>query len=186
MIHFSCFHFKSAILCCAIMCASSFGAVAQSVSADQLTKILGQSNAGPMVTALQKQNALNIDARQQIPGAFDFPSSALQVEFSDASALLTVGGMTVLREVAIALQHERLSGQRFQIAAHYVSSNDPASALRISAKRAQSVVEHLVVFYNIPRSNLIPVGYGANKPADQANITSPLNTRIELINVLDL
>jgi len=178
--------FRSIAISCVILTTTSLGSFAQGVSADQLTKVLGRSNAGPMVKAMLSQNALNLNAGQQIPAAFDFPASSLQVAFTENSALLTVEGMKSLREVALAIGHERLQGDRFQVAAHFVSSNDPNSALRLSAKRAQAVVEHLATFYGIDRARLIPVGYGASKPIDQANFASPLNTRIELINVLDL
>lgn len=157
---------------------------AQTVSPETLVADLAPSAAGPVVTALKSQNALVIDPQVQIPTAFDLPSKSFSVEFDGETHILTADGMTTLRSVGLALQDERLSGQSFQVAGHYVSPNDPANAVRLSARRALTVAEHLQVFYGISANRLVPVGYGANAPVDPAAASSQANTRIQLINIL--
>ncbi len=137
-----------------------------------------------MVTALKSQDALVVDRSSQIPTMFDFPSANVTVTFDENSHLLTAEGMTALRSVAIALQDDRLNGQVFQVAGHVVIPNDPNSATRLSSLRARTVVEHLTAYYDIPSDQLVSVGYGALAPVDPGVINSPLNTRIEFINVL--
>lgn len=176
---------KSALCVSAIALVLSTGAgTAQQLQPEELVAALAPASAGPMVTTLKSQNALVVDRSAQIPTIFDFPSANVIVGFDENSHLLTAEGMTALRSVAIALQDERLDGQVFQVAGHVVMQNDPNSATRLSSMRATSVVEHLTAYYDIPAERLVSVGYGALAPVDPGVITSPLNTRIEFINLL--
>ncbi|MEE4188143.1 MAG: OmpA family protein [Roseobacter sp.] len=145
---------------------------------------LSANSAGPVVTALSSQGALVFDPAAPIPSAFDLPSVDVAVSFDSNSHLLTSEGMTALRSIAFALQEQILANQTFQVASHLVLPNDPNSAVRLSTRRAQVVAEHLSVFYGIPSERLIPVGYGASNLRDPATPSSPLNTRIQFINIL--
>jgi outer membrane protein OmpA-like peptidoglycan-associated protein len=157
---------------------------AQPVEPSVLIAGLAPGTAGPVVSALKSQDALVIDINNQIPVAFDFPSVNVTVSFDGETHLLTAQGMTALRSVAFALQDDRLINQRFQVAGHVVSEKDPNGAIRLSARRAQTVAEHLINYYGIRSDRLVPVGYGSTALADASFVNSPLNTRIEFINVL--
>lgn len=179
---------NSAVISGWIICAAAMltePALAQSFEPDLLVEPLGPGNSGPVVQSLRQQNALAVQAAQQIPSGLDFPSARVVIEFDGDSFLLTANGMLALRSVALALKDQRLKGQRFQVAGHFVSLSDPASAQRISSQRAQTVVEHLVAYYQIPHGQLVPVGYGAAKLADAQNYSAPINTSIEFINLLN-
>ena len=67
--------------------------------------------------------------------------------------------------------------------AHVFIENSGGAQFPLSTRRALAVVEHLVVFYGLPRDKLAPVGYGATKPVNTAVPYSPENTRIEIINL---
>lgn len=168
---------------CLVMTAGS-PALAQVLQAEQIVASLAPGAAGPVVTALKSQNALVLDAQNQIPTAFDLPSINLQVSFDGDSHILTAQGMVALRSLAGALADERLNGQVFQVAGHFVPEKNTGQALNISALRAQVVAEHLNIYYGIPSSRLVPVGYGANAPANPTVLASPMNTRIQIINLM--
>lgn len=161
-------------------------AQAQVLDTTLLIDQLAASNQGPMVTALQAQNALTLPKHQQIPASFDFAAQNVYVEFNGNGVLLTSNGMVALRSVAAALMDPRLSDQTFQVAAHLWFAEDAGTIMQVSQMRAQSVVDHLHAYYDIPADRLVPVGYGANKPVNMAVPASPENTRIELINVTGL
>lgn len=139
-----------------------------------------------MVKALAEQNALTFAPTQRIPAAFDFPAADVIVAFDGETHILTNAGMETLRSVAEALQHDRLKGQRFQVAAHMEPTGAQTTADRTSFLRAKIVVEHLEAFYGIQPGRLIPVGYGISKPVDPSKGQVLQNNRIELINILDL
>lgn len=157
---------------------------AQQIDTAATTNQLLASNAGPTVATLASQNALNISPANQIPAAFDFPAASVQVAFDGNTHILTAEGMYTLRALAVVMQDNRLSGDVFQVASHSAASSDPVGANRLTALRAQAVVEHLVSYYGISPTRLVPVGYGGVKPFDASNPASPLNDRIEIINVL--
>ncbi len=160
------------------------GVQAQQHTPESLVLELAPGAAGPMVQTLKSQNALVFDAKQPLPTVFDFPSANVTVSFEEGSHLLTVEGMTALRTVSYALTDQRLETQKFQVAGHVVLPDDPNSATRLSALRADAVVEHLIAYYSIPPERLVSVGYGATAPADPSSMASPLNSRIQFINIL--
>lgn len=148
---------------------------------------LRAEQTGPVVRSLAQNGQLPFAANQPIPFGFDFPKAAIAVEFRPNTSLLTANGIAVLRDLAVALSNEDLSTSVFQVGAHL--NANPAlsvSAQRLSAQRAQVVVEHLVAFYNINQNRLIPMGYGQTTPVAGLNPADPQNERIEVINVDEL
>lgn len=166
-----------------VICGS---ASAQGLDPTIVVRQLAPGNEGPMVRTLKKQNALTLQRDQPIPASFDFAALDVPVEFDGDSHLLTANGMIALRSVATALADPGLADQVFQVGAHVSLVNDAGRSVQLSALRANTVVEHLTVFYDIPGSRLVPVGYGASKPLNPAAATSPENTRIEFINISGL
>ena len=121
-----------------------------------------------------------------MPKKLDLPKVNLTVNFEFDSARLTTEGMIVLRSLGRALSDERLAGMRFQVAGHTDAKGDDDYNKELSEKRAQVVAEHLRNFYGIPKTNLVPVGYGEDSLADDANPESDKNRRVEIINLAPL
>lgn len=178
----------SVVACASLLVFAGAGvygtSAAQVLDPNTVAAELSVSAAGPVVEALSSQNALVFDSAAPIPAAFDLPSIDVMVAFDGNSHMLTTEGMTALRSVAVALKDKRLVDYSFQVAGHLVLPDDPNSAARVSMRRAQVVVEHLSVYYDIPSERLIPVGYGASSLRDTSAPASPLNTRIQFINTL--
>jgi len=155
---------------------------AQGVS-DQIIQSL-QSEPGPIVRSMGSQ--IPLQASQPIPSQFDFPKVILPVEFQPDTALLTANGMTLLRDLAFALQDAGLAGSSFQVGSHVKASGAAAAAQPVSNRRAQVIVEHLVAFYGVDQQRLVAVGYGQAFPLNAADPANLQNDRIELINVDEL
>lgn len=158
---------------------------AQVIDPEVMVEKVAQERNGPLVTALKEQGALTMSPDQRLPPSFDFASMDVGVAFDGDSHLLTTQGMKALRSVAAALGDARLSRQSFQVAAH-MAANGGTDTARVSAKRAQAVVDHLVYFYGIPRDRLVPVGYGDSAPRNAGNPAFLENTRIAFVNVTGL
>lgn len=163
--------------------AGAPAAQAQTLTPVFLIEGLSPEKTGPTVRALKSQNALSFQAGQLLPAGYDFPSVNVNVAFQGDTHILTTEGMRALRTLAVALQDPAMQGQSFQIAAHVFSEGLASAQFPVSTRRAQTVVEHLTVYYGLPVGMLFPVGYGATKPVNTAYPYSPENTRIELINV---
>lgn len=144
-------------------------------SAEQIVAALLPAPAGGDATrGVQRDQAGNV-----LPEA---PRATLLVTFEPETDRLTVAGMRSLRELAAALQDPRLAQARFQVVGHGYAQGDPQLQVR-TARRAQSVVEHLAGFYSIDFTRLMAAGAGAAFVANPMVPDDPLNKRIEIINL---
>lgn len=140
-------------------------------------------NTGPAVRSMNGLTKRGINIQGQLPPMVDLPSVDLTVNFELDSSKLTTDGMITLRSLAKALHDPQLSGMTFQVAGHTDGRGDAAYNQTLSELRARAVVDHLVNFYELSPGQLIPIGYGLNRPMDAANIMNPLNRRVEIINL---
>lgn len=164
--------------------AGAFSPVsAQTVDPNMLIQTLAPERAGPIVRSLREQGAISLTPDQPLPPGLDLPTVDVRVDFAEGGHLLSTAGMMDLRSVAMALNAPQLAQSRFQVAGHYFNLSAPASALPVSYRRAAAVTEHLIAFYGVDPARLVPVGYGQTKPSDPGDYQSPLNSRIELINI---
>ncbi|WP_366142103.1 OmpA family protein [uncultured Roseobacter sp.] len=148
--------------------------------------IIGQlvpQNTGPTVRSMSSVAKRGINIQGPLPPTVDLPSVSLTVNFDLGSANLTTDGMIALRSLAKALLDPRLARMTFQVVGHTDGRGDVAYNQTLSERRAQTVVEHLTSFYEVPASQLIPLGYGISRPMDPTNIMNPLNRRVEIINL---
>ncbi|MFK8035879.1 MAG: OmpA family protein [Hyphomicrobiales bacterium] len=160
--------------------------VAQNIAA-QIVQTLKTEQTGPMVRSMVQTGQMQMTPYQPLPGQLDLPKALLPVEFEEGTALLTAGGMTILRELALALNEAEITDSTFQIGSHLAPNVALAtSAQPISQRRAQAIVEHLVAFYSVDQSRLIPMGYGQTSPIFGPNPTGMQHERIEVINVSQL
>ncbi len=114
-----------------------------------------------------------------IPAAL--PTAQLLVNFEGDSPRLTVEGMRTLRTLARALEDPRLAGSRIEVVGHAFIPAAPLSSTPVSARRAQTVAEHLVGFYGINPALVSSRGVGALQA--QGAPENPLNQRIEIVNL---
>lgn len=122
----------------------------------------------------------------ELPPEVDLPRINLTINFELDSAILTNEGMVALRSLAKALHDPRLSGMQFQVAGHTDGRGDNVYNVQLSERRATTVVEHLVNFYDVDPTRLSAIGYGMKNPVDPANVMNPLNRRVEIINLAPL
>ncbi|WP_195822041.1 OmpA family protein [Roseobacter sp. MH60115] len=167
-----------------IGCMASTAASSQDFSLDQMVNALLPA---PVATSdnrgVKPLAAANATSATQ-SGAL--PTARLVVAFDGDSHRLTVEGMKTLRTLAKALEHPDLKGSTFQIMAHAYTPTAPASALPVSARRAQSVLDHLNGFYGLGSDIFVGIqGVGATS-LNSANAADPLNQRIEIINTAGL
>lgn len=156
---------------------------AQTVLSEQIIGALNESNTGPRVRSMSSSAKRGIQITGELPREVDLPKISLSINFDLNSSRLTTDGMIALRSLAKAMLDERLSEATFQVAGHTDALGDAAFNQKLSERRAEAVVNHLVNWYDIDRTRLIPRGYGLSQPMDVANPLNPLNRRVEIINV---
>ncbi|MFK7878335.1 OmpA family protein [Roseobacter sp.] len=150
-----------------------------------LQKLMPQ-NTGPMVRSMTPVAKRGINIQGPLPANVDLPKVDLTVNFELGSARLTTDGMIALRSLAKALLHPSIANMTFQVAGHTDGRGDAFMNQGLSERRAQAVVEFLTVHYEVPNNQLIPIGYGFNRPMDPTNLMNPLNRRVEIINLQPL
>jgi outer membrane protein OmpA-like peptidoglycan-associated protein len=98
--------------------------------------------------------------KEQPPARASFD---LLVSFQNNSDRLTQAAKDNLRQFAKALTDPLLKGAKFEIAAHTAAGGSEESDLRLSQRRAASVVSYLAL-QGVDSSSLSPRGLGATKP----------------------
>ncbi|MEL6643308.1 MAG: OmpA family protein [Pseudomonadota bacterium] len=158
-------------------------ALAQQQSSAAIIDALMVEKAGPTVRSMNSIAKRGIDVSGPLPPMIDLPSISLTVNFELGSDKLTTDGMIALRSLAKALLDTRLKGMVFQVAGHTDGRGDAAYNQGLSERRAMRVVNHLVTHYEVPRTQMIPVGHGFSRPMDPGDLLNPLNRRVEIINL---
>lgn len=161
-------------------------AAAQAVNSAMIIDALKTEKAGPVVRSMSTVRKRGISISGQIPVDIDLPKVSLTINFDLGSANLTNDGMISLRSLAKALVSPQLANLTFQIAGHTDGRGDLVMNQGLSERRATTVVNHLVRWYEIPRERLVPIGYGLSRPLDPSDLLNPVNRRVEVINTAPL
>lgn len=173
-------------LLCALIAVPTLAPAQQYLDSQTIIQQLLPKNTGPVVRSMNSVAKRGINIQGQIPTQVDLPKVAMTINFELDSIILTADGFLALRSLAKALLDNQLGQMTFQVAGHTDGRGDLGYNQRLSEMRANIVVDHLVNFYEVPRSMLVPIGYGTSQPMDPTNLMNPLNRRVEIINVAPL
>lgn len=111
------------------------------------------------------------------------PSVDLEVNFNYNSATLSPDAFQVLDNLGKALNDPELQSSSFIVAGHTDAAGSEAYNLALSKRRAQAVAKYLRDKHHIDPSRLRVEGYGKQRLLDTANPLSPLNRRVEVVNL---
>jgi len=117
------------------------------------------------------------------PALAEPPSLNIQVNFEFNSAELKPESKELLDRVGQALQSNELTGYRFQIAGHTDAVGSSAYNKSLSQRRAAAVRDYLVKNFGVKDFRLESVGYGKERLLDPDHPTSPINRRVQLVNL---
>ncbi len=106
----------------------------------------------------------------------------LALTFATGSADLSPAARRQLIEVADAMTTPPLDRARFAVHGHTDASGSAAANLRLSERRARSVVDFLVS-RGVDRSRLQSRGFGESQLKDPSRPNSRVNRRVEIINL---
>jgi outer membrane protein OmpA-like peptidoglycan-associated protein len=107
----------------------------------------------------------------------------LTVNFENNSAVLETDALINLDRLGTALSDPRLQGKKFRIGGHTDAKGNDRRNLILSERRAEMVRKYLIHKYKIPANSLVATGYGRTKPLDPKDPDSPVNRRVEVINL---
>jgi outer membrane protein OmpA-like peptidoglycan-associated protein len=105
-----------------------------------------------------------------------------EIYFKFNSAALTADAKPQLRELGAALRDPRLKDSTISIAGHTDAVGSDAFNQILSERRAATIKWYLIDNFKLPLARLYAVGYGKQRPKNQADAFAPENRRVEIIN----
>ena len=206
MTSFTRFSGFAAISLCAALSVTAALAADNTVSADQilnalkpktLTRGLSMTSAPQVDPALKAKEvtfldsvrnrntrSLSLGEREQIAEiASTKPKIDLEIQFDYNSADISKTSLTAVQELGKALSNPSLKGSTFVVAGHTDAVGGEPYNLDLSERRADTIKHYLVEKYGLAGSDLVTVGYGKTKLKDISNPTSPINRRVQVVNM---
>ena len=130
-----------------------------------------------------KRGGLNLQERDELYEATrPLPQVALVINFAFDSADLLSDTLPRLDALGQVLSRTNLQGNNVVISGHTDRKGTADYNLKLSDRRAGSVVEYLVNKFSLDRSNLTAVGYGFEKLKNAADPLAAENRRVEIVN----
>jgi outer membrane protein OmpA-like peptidoglycan-associated protein len=142
------------------------------------------ATAGDFVNALKRPKMRGIVVHNANPAAeAAAPSVAVDIKFQLNSAMLTDEAKETIKQLALAMKSEDLTGDRFRLDGHTDTTGTPGYNMRLSKRRAEAVREYLIRTFGIKPKRLEAIGHGETMLLDPANPTSPANRRVQIVNL---
>lgn len=111
------------------------------------------------------------------------PSVAVDIDFALNSAVLTDQAKALLKRMAAAMNSNQLASYHFLLEGHTDTTGRADYNLALSKRRAQAVLAYLTHQLDVASSRLQAVGRGEKGLLDPDHPTSPLNRRVQVVNM---
>jgi len=159
----------------------------ENVTSDKLVQVLTPKGPRPRGIGLQPPQCTHFhqQAARGIELAPKADIAALSVEFNTNSADLTPAAQKTLDTLAQALDSAALKPCCFEIEGYTDSRGGKELNKKLSAARAESVVNYLAQHAGIDRTRMMPEGFGAASPV-ASNATEAgrsENRRVQVVNL---
>jgi outer membrane protein OmpA-like peptidoglycan-associated protein len=156
-------------------------------TSDQLIKALtpqgGAAGAQPGTAPLKFRGIRLLQAKPAAEAEGRAPAVALDIKFGLNSAELTPEAKDVIKQLGTAMASEQLSTFHFALEGHTDSTGARDKNIALSKRRAESVKNYLVSNFKIAPDRLDAVGKGPDEPLDPGNPASPVNRRVQIVNL---
>ncbi|MGA7074498.1 OmpA family protein [Bradyrhizobium sp.] len=158
----------------------------RSLSADRPADPAVQARENGIVDRLRnrKTRSLSLGEREQIAElAAAKPKIDLDIQFDYNSAKISQASLSAVQELGKALSDPALKGSTFVVAGHTDAIGGEAFNQDLSERRADTIKRYLTEKYGIAGADLVTVGYGKTKLKDPSAPTSPVNRRVQVVNL---
>ncbi len=158
----------------------------RSLSADRAPDPAVQARENGIVDRLRnrKTRSLSLGEREQIAElAAAKPKIDLDIQFDYNSAKISQASLSAVQELGKALSNPALKGSTFVVAGHTDAIGGEAFNQDLSERRADTIKRYLTDKYGIAGADLVTVGYGKTKLKDPSAPTSPVNRRVQVVNL---
>ena len=111
------------------------------------------------------------------------PQFAVEIDFENNSVAIEPKSYRTIGVIADALHHPLLRHYKFLVVGHTNATGKPEHNLELSMQRADSIMTALATTFAVPASHLVAVGVGQEMPLASTDPKSPVNRRVQLINL---
>ncbi|NGO51063.1 OmpA family protein [Allomesorhizobium camelthorni] len=168
----------------------SGSAAAQQLTDRQLISTLGQMTAtAPVVDVgllVQEATANVTRGVAELPNwgkLAQLPQLAVEIDFENNSVAIEPESYRTMGLIADALHHPQLRHYKFLVVGHTNATGKAEHNLELSLQRADAIMISLTTTFGVPPGQLIAIGVGQELPLDAANPKSPVNRRVQLVNL---
>jgi outer membrane protein OmpA-like peptidoglycan-associated protein len=158
----------------------------RSLSADRPADPAAQAKEDGIVDRLRnrKTRSLSLGEREEIAElAATKPKIDLDIQFDYNSAKISQASLSAVQELGKALSNPALKGSTFVVAGHTDAIGGEAFNQDLSERRADTIKRYLTEKYGIAGADLVTVGYSKTKLKDPRAPTSPVNRRVQVVNL---
>ena len=106
-----------------------------------------------------------------------------EIQFDYNSAKVRAASLPTVAELGKALSDPALKGSTFVIAGYTDAIGSEPFNQDLSERRADAIKRYLTGKFGIAGADLITVGYGKTRLKDPSAPTSPVNRRVEVVNL---
>lgn len=145
---------------------------------------INELSPGPGAPALKFRGLRVLNANPTDQGAnATGPAVAVEIKFALNSAELTEQAKATLKQMAAAMKSEQLTPYHFLLEGHTDTTGSPDYNLALSKSRAEAVRAYLTTELGVDSSRLQAVGRGEDALLDPDHPTSPVNRRVQVVNM---
>ena len=160
--------------------------VTRGLSVDKPADPATQAKEEGFVDSLRnrKTRSLSLGEREQIAELSSTKKKIdFDIQFEYNSAKVSKTSMSTVEELGKALSDPALKGSTFVIAGHTDAVGGDTFNQDLSERRADAIKRYLAEKFGVATADLVTVGYGKTKLKDPGAPTSPVNRRVQVVNL---
>jgi len=156
------------------------------LSVDKPADPVAQAKEQGFVDSLRNRRtrSLSLGEREQIAELSATKKKIdFDIQFDYNSAQVSKASLATVEELGKALSDPALKGSAFVIAGHTDAVGGDSFNQDLSERRADAIKRYLTEKFGIAAADLVTVGYGKTKLKDPSAPTSPVNRRVQVVNL---
>lgn len=158
----------------------------RSLSIDKPADPAAQAKEEGFVDSLRNRRtrSLSLGEREQIADLSATKKKIdFDIQFDYNSDKVSKMSLSTVEELGKALSDSSLKGSTFVIAGHTDAIGGDAFNQDLSERRADAIKRYLTEKFGVAAADLVTVGYGKTKLKDPSAPTSPVNRRVQVVNL---
>jgi outer membrane protein OmpA-like peptidoglycan-associated protein len=156
------------------------------LSVDKPADPVAQAKEQGFVDSLRNRRtrSLSLGEREQIAELSATKKKIdFDIQFDYNSAQVSKASLSTVEELGKALSDPALKGSAFVIAGHTDAVGGDSFNQDLSERRADAIKRYLTEKFGVAAADLVTVGYGKTKLKDPSAPTSPVNRRVQVVNL---